>query len=78
MQQKRMACFQEIGDKRYEDDMFVSLTIYDVPESLIREFCRKIVHPNYPGGVSDAIKDLIQKAVLEQEISHKEESAPSK
>jgi hypothetical protein len=36
---------------------------------------RKIVQPYYPGGVSDAIKDLIQKAILEQEISHKEESA---
>jgi hypothetical protein len=76
--QKRMACFQEIGGKRYEDDMFVSLTIYDVPESLLRDFCRKIVQPNYSGGVSDAIKDLIQKAILEQEISHNEESAQAK
>jgi hypothetical protein len=78
VQQKRLASFQEIGGKRYEDDMFVSLTIYDVPESLLREFCRKIVHPSYPGGISDAIKDLIQKAVLEQEISRNEASAPSK
>jgi hypothetical protein len=73
-----MTSFQEIGGKRYEDDMFVSLTIYDVPESLLREFCRKIVQPYYQGGVSDAIKDLIQKAILAPEISHKEESAPSK
>jgi hypothetical protein len=78
VQQKRIACFQEIGGKRYEDDMFVSLTIYDVPESLLREFCRRIVQPYYPGGVSDAIKDMIQKAILEQEISRNEASSPAK
>jgi hypothetical protein len=74
VQQKRLACFQEIGNKRYADDMFVSLTIYDVPESMLIEFCKKIVQPNYPGGVSDAIKDLIQKAILEQQISHNDAS----
>jgi hypothetical protein len=69
MQQKRIACFQEINNKRYKDDLFVSLTIYDVPESLLKEFCKKIVQPNYAGGVSDAIKDMIQKAILEQRAS---------
>jgi hypothetical protein len=69
VQQKRLASFQEIGGKRYEDDMFVSLTIYDIPESLLKEFCKKIVQPYYSGGVSDAIKDLIQKTILEQEIA---------
>jgi hypothetical protein len=78
VQQKRLASFQEIGGKSYEDYMFVSLTIYDVPESLLKEFCRKIVQPNYPGGVSDAIKGLIQKAILEQEINHNEASADGK
>jgi hypothetical protein len=70
VQQKRLASFHEISNKRYDDDIFVSLTIYDVPDSLLKEFCKKIVQPNYPGGVSDAIKDLIQKAILEQEASH--------
>jgi hypothetical protein len=69
VQQKRIASFQEIGGKRYEDDMFVSLTIYDIPESLLKEFCRRIVQPCYSGGVSDVIKDLIQKTILEQEIA---------
>jgi hypothetical protein len=78
MQQKRLACFQARGNKRCDDDFFVQLTIYDVPDSLLREFCKKIVQRNYPGGVSDAIKDLIQKAVLEQQTSHKYTSVPAK
>ena len=59
MRQKRLVCFQEIDNKECGDEMFVDLTIYDVPASLLRDFCKKIVQPNYPGGVSDAIKDLI-------------------
>jgi hypothetical protein len=48
-----------------KEEMSVSLTIYDVPESLLREFAQKIVMPAYPGGISDAIKDLMRKAILE-------------
>jgi hypothetical protein len=69
VRQKRLACFHEDG-KRYDDDLFVSLTIYDIPDSLLRDFCRKIVQPNYPSGVSDAIKDLMRKAILEQQTSY--------
>ena len=46
-------------------EMSVSITIYDVPESLVREFAEKVVRPLYSGGVSDAIKDLMRKAILE-------------
>jgi len=35
MQQKRLACSQEIGNKRYDEDLLVHLTIYDVPASLL-------------------------------------------
>jgi hypothetical protein len=45
--------------------MSVSITIYDVPESLVREFAQKVVRPMYPEGISDAIKDLMRKAILE-------------
>ena len=69
MQQKRLGRFQEIGNKSYDSDLSVHLTIYDVPASLLRDFCKKMVQPNYPGGVSDAIKDLIRKAILEQQSS---------
>jgi len=40
--------------------------IYDVPEGLLREFVEKVINPNYPGGISPAIKDVILKAVEER------------
>jgi len=33
----------------------------------------KGVEPNYPGGISSAIKDLMRKAVKEQEQKEKKE-----
>jgi hypothetical protein len=73
MRQKRLACFQEISDKRY-DDMFVDLTIYDVPASLLKEFGEKIIRSHYPSGVNEAIKDLLRKAILEEESNRKDQS----
>ena len=67
MQQKTLARFHENDNKKCDDDMFVDLTIYDVPASLLREFAQKIVSPCYPGGVSGAIKDLMRKAVIEKQ-----------
>jgi hypothetical protein len=78
MQQKRLGRFQEIGNKSYDSDLSVHLTIYDVPADLLRDFCKKIVQPNYPGGVSDAIKHLIQKAILEQQTNHNDASVLAK
>jgi hypothetical protein len=78
MQQKRLGRFQEIGNKSYDSDLSVHLTIFDVPAGLLRDFCKKIVQPNYPGGVSDAIKDLIQKAILEQQSSCNDASVLAK
>ena len=34
MGQKRLALFQEIQNKKRDNDMFVDLTIYDVPSLL--------------------------------------------
>jgi hypothetical protein len=48
------------------DELSVSITIHNVPESLLKEFAEKIIRPAYPGGVSDAIKDLMRKAVEEK------------
>jgi hypothetical protein len=44
----------------------VNITIYDVPEGLLREFAEKVINPNYPSGTSPAIKDVILKAVGER------------
>jgi hypothetical protein len=44
----------------------VNITIYDVPEGLLRELVEKVINPDYPGGISPAIKDVILKAVEER------------
>jgi hypothetical protein len=33
---------------------------------LVKEFCQKVVWPNYPGGIRDAIQDMMKKALQEQ------------
>jgi metal-responsive CopG/Arc/MetJ family transcriptional regulator len=38
----------------------------DIPEDLLREFCEYVVKPFYEGGISEAIMDLMRKAVEEQ------------
>jgi len=68
MGQKRVALFREIQNKRLDSDMFIDLTIYDVPASLLREFGEKIIRSSYPSGVSEVIKDLIRKALLEYDL----------
>jgi hypothetical protein len=67
MQRKKLAAFQRVDDKRFDDDMFVDLTIYDVPAALLREFGEKVVSSSYPSGVNEAIKDLLRKAITEHE-----------
>jgi len=43
--QKKLACYQETGNRRYDDGMFVDLTIHDVPACLLKEFGEKVVAP---------------------------------
>jgi len=50
---------------------YVNITIYDIPANLLHEFSEKTVRPYYPGGISQAIKDLMKKAV-EKEKEKKE------
>jgi len=57
-------CIVENG--RLKDDMFVNVTICNVPESLLREFMRTIVTPSYPGGISEALQDLMRKEAQKQ------------
>ena len=66
MQHKRLAYIQEINNNRSSDDMFVDLTIYDIPASLLKELGEKVVRSSYLSGVNEAIKDLLRKAILEQ------------
>jgi hypothetical protein len=72
MQRKRLVVFQRVDDKRDDGDMFVDLTVYDVPAGLLREFGEKVVHSSYPSGVNEAIKDLLRKAIIEHESKRTE------
>jgi hypothetical protein len=41
---------------------------HNIPASLLIEFSEKIVRPYYRGNLTGAIRDLLQKAISEQEI----------
>jgi len=47
-----------------KEDLFVNVTLYQVPGDLVREFALKFVY-KYPGGISEAIQDLMKNAVKE-------------
>jgi len=55
-----------------EDDLSVDLTLHDFPATLLTEFAEKIVGPYYSGNTSNAVRDLIQKAIREEKfvLSH--------
>jgi hypothetical protein len=57
-----------------EDDLSVDLTLHDFSATLLTEFAEKIVRPYYSGNMSNAVKDLIQKAIREEHfvLSHVE------
>jgi len=56
----------DMGEPRY-----VNITIYDIPSELVKEFNKQIVKPHYPGGISQAIKDLMRKAVEKEKAKKK-------
>jgi hypothetical protein len=55
-----------------EDDLLITLTLNNVPASLLSEFAEKIVQPYYKGNLNAAIQDLLLKALAEQDyvLSH--------
>ena len=59
--------------KRKPGESYVNLTIHNVSSILLKEFMEKVVRPNYPGGISPAIKDLMRKAVEEHKQKEKKE-----
>ncbi|MGD0978212.1 MAG: hypothetical protein ABR962_03625 [Candidatus Bathyarchaeia archaeon] len=51
---------------KFKDDFFGNLTICNVPDSLLREFMRTVVWPKYPGGINEALQDLMRKEIQKQ------------
>lgn len=50
------------------DDLLVDLTFHDFPATLLTEFAEKIVRPYYRGNLNQALKDLMEKAITEQQL----------
>jgi hypothetical protein len=51
-----------------EDDLLVDLTFHDFPATLLMEFAEKIVRPYYHGNLNQALKELMEKAITEQQL----------
>jgi hypothetical protein len=51
-----------------EDDLLVNLTFHDFPATLLTEFAEKIVRPYYCGNLNQALKELMEKAITEQDF----------
>jgi hypothetical protein len=51
-----------------ENDLSVDLTLHDFSAALLTEFAQKVVRPYYSGNVSNAVKELIQKAIREEQF----------
>jgi hypothetical protein len=51
-----------------EDDLLVDLTFHDFPATLLTEFAEKIVRPYYHGNLNQALKELMEKAITEQQL----------
>jgi hypothetical protein len=51
-----------------EDDLLVSLTFHNFSAEMLKEFALKIVKPYFAGNVNEAIRNLMQKAIDEENL----------
>ena len=49
-----------------EDYLLADLTLHDFSATLLADFAEKIARPYYSGNMSNAVKDLILKAIREE------------
>lgn len=47
-----------------KDDLFVAVTLQRMPATLVWLFALKVAY-QYPGGVGEAIQELMKKAIVE-------------
>lgn len=47
-----------------KDDLFVTITLYRMPATLVRLFALKVAH-QYPGGIGEAVQELMKHAIKE-------------
>lgn len=63
-QKNIQAILQNEGVDLTKEEIFVNITLYHVPGDLVREFARRVVI-NSPGGLSEAVQDLMRRALKE-------------
>ncbi|MBN1358495.1 hypothetical protein JW988_06970 [Candidatus Bathyarchaeota archaeon] len=51
-----------------EDDLSVDFTLHDFSATLLTEFAEKIVRLYYSGNMNNAVKDLMRKAIREEQL----------
>jgi hypothetical protein len=51
-----------------EEDLHVDLTLHSVSVELLEDFMLQVVKPYYLGNLSEAVKDLIQRALGNEEF----------
>jgi hypothetical protein len=51
-----------------EEDLRVDLTLHGVSAELLEDFMLQVVKPYYFGNLSEAVKDLMQRAVGNEEF----------
>jgi hypothetical protein len=67
METKQKAILHYLQNEPIElpkDDLFVSITLHRLPATLVRLFALKVAH-QYPGGISEAIQELMKQAIKE-------------
>ncbi len=51
-----------------KEDLLVDLTLHGFPACLLEEFVKSIVKPYYSGNLNEAIRDLVRKAMADEEF----------
>jgi hypothetical protein len=69
MRHKKALTVQRFENELARNDFFVNLTIYDIPVSLLEDFCEYVIKPVYTGQVCEAVKDLMRKATMKQKLA---------
>ncbi len=51
-----------------KNKLLVDLTFHDLPVNLLQDFTLQVVRPYYAGRLTEAMKDLMEKAIAENEF----------
>ena len=47
-----------------KDDLFVTISLYRMPATLVRLFAQKVAY-QYPGGIGEGVQELMKRAINE-------------